>query len=345
MPYSRSAKLSMIATAPTRIDLAGGTLDLWPIHHLLNEKATVNFGITLNAKSICSLSDEFSIKSNDLGLSQKGTFSEIIQNPKIPLISLLLQTFWSNDLPPISIETTAESPAGAGIGGSSCLGITLAAALNSLKNALGLEPRLDSEHLVKTVQDAESKLIKAPTGVQDYWGAIRGNLNVIEFPFGKTLVETLNLPILKELNDNLIVVYSGQSRASALNNWEIFKKLYDGDTELLLTFQKIGKIAYQCAKALRQGDLKGALESSKEEWELRKKLWPNIETPVTQKIDTLSIEYGAFFTRVCGAGGGGVMAVFAPKEKHQIIREKITSCGAIVLNAQVAFYGLSVNPG
>ena len=41
--------MKITATAPTRIDLAGGTIDLWPIHHLLDHKATVNVGITCTA--------------------------------------------------------------------------------------------------------------------------------------------------------------------------------------------------------------------------------------------------------------------------------------------------------
>ena len=53
-----------------------------------------------------------------------------------------------------------------------------------------------------------------------------------------------------------------------------------------------------------------SLQISQEEWRLRKNLWENIETPETVWIDQTAKTYGASFSRVCGAGGGGVMAVF-----------------------------------
>jgi D-glycero-alpha-D-manno-heptose-7-phosphate kinase len=342
MQISRSGKTSVKAIAPTRIDLAGGTLDLWPIHHLLKEKSTINLGISLNAQTTCTLSNQFSIKSIDLGITQQGTFREIIENPKIPIIGVLLEHFWTSNLPAISIETKAQSPAGAGIGGSSCLGITIASALNHLKNTIDQDPILNSEELVKIVQDAESKLIKSPTGVQDYWGAVRGNLNIIEFPFGKTEIQTISGAIVDEIGKSLILVYSGQSRSSAINNWEIFKNLYDGDLLLLEKISAIGNLAYKCAQALRNGDLDTSFQLSKNEWELRKSLWPTIETPTTQKIDTISRDHGAYFSRVCGAGGGGIMAIFAPQEKKLQIIEKIKNCGGLILDARIANYGLTV---
>ena len=342
MQISRLSKTSVKAVAPTRVDLAGGTLDLWPIHHLLNQKATVNVGISLNAQTVCSLSKNFSVKSNDLNLSQQGSFEELINNTKIPIIGLLLKTLWHEDLPPIAIETQADSPAGAGIGGSSSLGITIAAALNAMKNLMELESLIDHDRLVRTVQDVESKLIRSPTGIQDYWGAVRGNLNIIEFLYGETKVQTINSTILSDLDEKLIIVYSGQSRSSAFNNWEIFKKLYDGDDVLLEKFNEIGTLAYQCAHSLRQGNLEKALEFSETEWCLRKNLWPTIETPMTQKIDSIALKSGAYFSRVCGAGGGGIVAIFSPKEKCQKIRDTLDSCGFRVLDASVAFYGLKI---
>lgn len=340
MPYPSSP--TFISKAPTRIDLAGGTLDLWPIHHLLPKKATVNFGITLDAEVSCTPWEHFHLESKDLSLSQQGSFEQIIKTPKLPIISILLEALWSEKYPALKIETKALSPAGAGLGGSSCLGIAIAGALNHLRHHLNLGALLDQNHLVRLVQDAESRLIRAPTGVQDYWGAIRGHINIIEFPFGSTQVETISNKLLDELNQWLIVAYSGQSRASAINNWEIFKRLYDGDQSLLAKFVEIGALSYACGSAIKKGSLRDALDLSQKEWELRKTLWPLIETNITLSIDHAAKESGALFTRVCGAGGGGVMAIFTPPERHLNVKASIQKAGGMILDAQVAKYGLTV---
>jgi D-glycero-alpha-D-manno-heptose-7-phosphate kinase len=332
----------VISKAPTRIDLAGGTLDLWPIHHLLPKKATVNFGITLDAEVTCSFQDTFCLISHDQSISQTGSLEEIINKPLLPIISILLEAFWSQKNPPLRIETKALSPAGAGLGGSSCLGIALAGALNHLRHQLGDHQLLDHQQLVRLVQDAESRLIKAPTGVQDYWGAVRGNINIIEFPFGSVQVETVSNNLIDQLNQWLIVVYSGQSRASAINNWEIFKKLYDGDKDLLGKFVEIGALAFACGDAIKRQSLQEAFFFSQKEWELRQTLWPLIETAVTKKIDLAAKKSGALFTRVCGAGGGGVMGIFAPPDHHHAVKRAVQEAGGTILDARVAPYGLTV---
>lgn len=336
--------ISVTARVPTRIDLAGGTLDLWPIHHLLDHKATVNVGVTLDAKVEISESTDrlFHIHSQDQSQHISGTFSEICASGTLPLISLLLKALWSADLPNLSIVTSAKSPAGAGLGGSSCLGIAIAAALwraRQLREGCG---DLAETDLVRTVQDVEARLIHAPTGVQDYWGGVRGRINILTFPFGKTAVETLPPAHLKNLADELILCYSGKSRASAINNWEIFKRLFDGDKDLLATFEHIGIAAEQCAQAVRNGDYQDVLAYSEAEWDLRCKLWPKIETSETKRLSNAAREAGARFARVCGAGGGGVMAIFAASERHPAVKEALRDNGGVVLSAGVASGGLEV---
>src|SRR4051812_20900114 len=102
------------AKAPTRIDLAGGTLDLWPIHHLLDHKATVNVGITLDAAvDVTSSKDgRFHFASLDQSTSFAGDFKAAIRCSELPLIGLLVKALWRADLPELKIVTSAKSPSG-----------------------------------------------------------------------------------------------------------------------------------------------------------------------------------------------------------------------------------------
>src|SRR5689334_10173612 len=124
------------ATAPTRVDLAGGTLDLWPIHNLLPQKATVNVAISLNATVTVETSPDqrFHFKSLDQAISDSGSYLEICQSKKLGLLGLLLSAVWREDLPALVVTTTAQSPAGAGLGGSSCLAVTMLKALWQARN-------------------------------------------------------------------------------------------------------------------------------------------------------------------------------------------------------------------
>ena len=88
------------AVAPTRVDLAGGTIDLWPIHNLLERKATVNVAVSLEATVEVSPSSDgqFHFESVDQNLSDAGSYAEIVHSKKLSLFSLLLSAFWNKNL-------------------------------------------------------------------------------------------------------------------------------------------------------------------------------------------------------------------------------------------------------
>jgi D-glycero-alpha-D-manno-heptose-7-phosphate kinase len=195
---------------------------------------------------------------------------------------------------------------------------------------------------VQLASDIEAKLIHAPTGIQDYWGAVRGAVNVIRFPPGRVDVTTKPPSSVRGLEDQLLLCYSGKSRASAINNWEIFKRVFDGDTALLATLNEIGAAAERCADAITDGNLSRAILVSSLEWQLRCKLWPKIESAETKRLDVAAKKAGALFTRVCGAGGGGVMSIFVEPDSRERVKAALVENGGVVLNAKVAERGVSV---
>lgn len=335
---------SITASCPTRFDLAGGTLDLWPIHHLLDQKATVNAAIDLNAETTVRPSNDhrFHLRSTDQKTEAVLSFKEALHHAHYPLVTLILEALWNERLPPLTITTNARSPKGAGIGGSSSLAISVCAALYRARQTLETLPSLAEGTLVKIAGDVEARLIKAPTGIQDYWAAIRGGINVLHFPYGNTTVETF-APQDFDLGEmQVIFCYSGVSRHSAINNWEIFKRVFDGDSALIAAFNEIGRIAAKCGQAIRARNWSEALKHSDEEWKTRLQLWPNIETAATQTLSQAATKHGAEFTRVCGAGGGGVMTVFASRAKSAGVRDALAKAGGTVLEANLSPKGLVV---
>jgi D-glycero-alpha-D-manno-heptose-7-phosphate kinase len=226
------------------------------------------------------------------------------------------------------------------LGGSSCLAVSVLSALYAAREQLG-QSRIPNEYeLVQTAQDIEARVIRAPTGVQDYWGGIRGGINAIEFQPGRTRVNTFEASAVPSLEESMIVCYSGQSRQSAINNWEVFKRVFDGDQSLIQRLELIGREAESCAVALKSGDLSALLEHSQREWKLRVGLWPNIETERTRRIDLAAMAAGARFSRVCGAGGGGVMVIFADANIRAKVVAAATGAGGEILPAKISPQGV-----
>jgi D-glycero-alpha-D-manno-heptose-7-phosphate kinase len=334
--------LQIAVEAPTRIDLAGGTLDLWPIHHVLKSAMTVNAAISLHARAEIETAGTKYIKihSKDQNAELAGEWSVIAADTSLPLLSGLVRAIWRPEFPGFTLTTSAKSPAGAGIGGSSCLGIACATALWDARRATTGEQPLDEPSLVRLVQNVEAKVIHAPTGVQDYWGAVRGGVNVISFPARGDVVRTFSNDTISGMKESVIICYSGKSRASALNNWSIFKKTFDRDGHFINRLETIGSLAEQAAAAVEKGSLDQLLKFSHLEWQQRIALWPDVETAETKRLDRAAVASGAYFSRVCGAGGGGVMAVFVPPERRSAVTEALVKNEGVVLPAELTDTGL-----
>ena len=336
--------IKVYAKAPTRIDLAGGTVDMAPLSQILNNKMTVNLGVELHAEVwIKSTDKEFIFESVDLNRKIEASYKEIVESNELVLFSKLLKYFWDENLPAIHIKTRAKSPAGAGLGGSSCLSVAIAGALLRAREQVSKKLELSDNEFIQIIQDIETSVIKVPTGCQDYWGGFRGGLNVLSYLPGGTKVDSYNNEHVKEFSRRLLLVFCGKSRDSGINNWEVFKNAFDGDFKTLDCLNKIGSIADDLSTQAINGDWDEVVRLSKKEWEVRKELCPGIETPETVAIDEAAIAAGAEFTRICGAGGGGVMAIFVDPKKRSAVIEACKEAGGTFLDAGIDMNGLVVN--
>ncbi len=305
-------------------------------------------GIPLFARTwITQSSASYSLVSKDQNESLNLPWEDLLRTvpgDPLSLIRLLVRSFWNPDLGPISLTTQAQSPAGAGLGGSSALGISILGGILKMREVLGDPLPHTEEDLVRWVQNEESLLIHSPAGVQDYWGAVRGGVNLISYPPERGVaVETLPGERFQELGSWLMVYFSGTSRLSGINNWDVYKGFFDKNPQIILSLEEIGEKAWACGQAVREGRVQDALESSFGEWQIRKALWPKIETPETRAIDELARgQGGAWFSRVCGAGGGGAMVIVADPSRQARVREALGEAPGFFLEGGVAKDGLRV---
>ncbi|HWS52936.1 MAG TPA: hypothetical protein VN228_02310 [Pyrinomonadaceae bacterium] len=297
--------MTIEAIAPTRVDLAGGTVDIWPLYLFHPGATTVNFAIDLEAR--CRIEarddDQVILESRDRRVTFETRLSEIenlAREERLELISKLVHFF----KPETGFHLVAESraPAGAGLGGSSSLAIACIGALNRL-----VGDRYPERKFIVLAANVETTVIRVPAGFQDYYGAFYGGVNAIHFSAEGIRREALSVDA-SELERRVVICYTGEPRLSGINNWEMFKKHIDGDPELFQLFEAIRDTARGMKSALASGDWGAAGELMRAAYPNRKRLAPNITTPHMESLVAKALGSGAVAAKVCGAGGGGCIA-------------------------------------
>lgn len=325
------------SSAPTRLDLAGGTLDIWPLHLFHEGARTLNAAITLRAE--CVLTDNerggLRVTSHDTGaVLEAPGWSALTGHEEPPLVSRLLRHFKVDRL---TVETRSEAPVGAGLAGSSALNVALCAALAAWRRQV-----LAHEALIDLALNLEAQVIEAPTGCQDYWPAVFGGVSCIEF--GPAGVRRRALPIAaRELERRIVIAHTGDSRDSGVNNWEIVKRRLDGDREVVDALDGIRDVAAAMERALERQDWAEVGRRLGEEWMIRKRLAPGVSTPAIEALVDRGRAAGALAAKVCGAGGGGVVLLFADPPDVPSVREAAAAGGAQVLDAGIDTGGLRID--
>jgi D-glycero-alpha-D-manno-heptose-7-phosphate kinase len=328
------------ATAPTRVDLAGGTIDIWPLYLFHPGATTVNFAISLHAR--CRIEprddDRIILESRDRNVSFETRLSAVenlAREERLELISKLVHFF----KPETGFHLIAESsaPAGAGLGGSSALAIACIGALNRL-----VGDRYPERKFITLAANVETTVIGVPAGFQDYYGAFYGGANTIRFNTDGIRREPLDIDPA-ELERRVVICYTGEPRLSGTNNWEIFKKHVDGDPEIFGLFEGIRDTAAAIRFALVANDWPRVAEIMRDAYPKRKRLAPNVTTPHMELLVGRALASGALAAKVCGAGGGGCMAFLCEEgSKESVERALAAQEGAEVLRWNFARDGLIV---
>jgi len=322
-------------SAPTRIDLAGGTIDIWPLYLFHPGAQTLNAAISLRARArIESRSDDrIVIRSEDTDVTVEASdWRELRERRELRLLSLLVHFFETRG---ITLTTSSESPAGAGIAGSSALNVAVCGALAEW-NREHYEP----EALLQVAMNVEAQTIAVPTGLQDYRPALYGGVAALELDVDG--IHRIPLQVdFRELERRIVLCYTGEPRNSGTNNWEITKKHIDGDRHVFDCFERIRDTATAMRERLTRGDWDGVGTAIAEEWENRKRLAPGVTTPAIEGLIARASAAGATAAKVCGAGGGGCLFCYGPPSKHAAIAQALAAGGARLLDYTIERDGLT----
>jgi D-glycero-alpha-D-manno-heptose-7-phosphate kinase len=322
------------ASAPTRIDLAGGTIDIWPLYLFHEGATTLNAAISLRAHVRIERRTDGRIELVSVDTDRHamaGHWSELSGENDLPLLALLARHY---RLENATLTTRGESPAGAGIAGSSALTI---AACGALARFTGASLRPDD--LLQIAMNVECQTIKVPTGLQDYRPALHGGIAAIELNVDGVKRVPLDVDP-RELQRRIVLAYTGAPRDSGTNNWEITKRHLDGDREIFDCFERIRDTAAAMREALQRGDWDEVGYQIAAEWENRKQLAPGVTTSAIDDLIERAAGAGATAAKVCGAGGGGCLFCYGPPTAQAAVAEALARGGARILDYRFETEGL-----
>jgi len=294
------------ATAPNRVDLAGGTLDIYPLYLLVEGAMTVNAAVSV--RSVVTVGPfrpgAARLSSENYGMAVVAADTHGIPlSGNLGLLSRALRHY-----PPVSgVEIVArnEAPMGSGIGASSALLVALMAAMGRWT---GTAARW--EETSAAAVEIEAAHLRSLAGRQDHIAALRGGIQGIRFLPGR--LDAQRLPpggkAGRMLRDHGVLAHTGISHRSSDVNWRMIRGAIEGNAAVLRKFRGIAAAARDAWEALSAADPAALGSAVRAEWAVRRTL---AECVSPRKVEDLLADrrFRRMFSgaKLCGAGNGGML--------------------------------------
>lgn len=332
--------MQIVATAPNRIDLAGGTLDIYPLYLFEEGGITVNTAIDVMSTVRLRTRPDREIHLYSEDTKQELVAQDLDRLPTDKELSLVARVV-RHYRPKAGLEivTQNDAPKGSGLGASSALLIALSGALNKLNG----DP-LSPHEIIQVGANLEAQCIGIPTGKQDYYAAMYGAVNALWFQVDCDEVEPLllNEEALEQLEDSMILSFTGEPHFSAVTNWGMLKAYIEKQGDTVARMREIKQTALAMRQALLDADTRQLAQLVNQEWDNRRHLAEGVSTPQIERIMDAATRAGAWASKICGAGGGGCMITLAPPENRDQIINAIRSQNARIMPFTISRRGLTV---
>ncbi len=298
-----------IINAPVRVDLAGGTLDIWPLSAIVPGAATVNS--TLNAGITVTVGP----CQNTTRLRNRNTDNEAdwpSSDPDLKYLSSVLDLYAGRLDTGWRFTVHSDVPHGSGLGTSS---VILSAMLTACNRLTG--QTMTPGEVVRTAMDLEAGLIRYPTGVQDYIAPLYGGISHITFPPGGFQVNSLPFP--PALSSHGLLIFTGIHHFSGTPNWEVFKLMLNDD-RYHDTLKALVKVSADVSSAIVSGDLPLLGRNLRADFDIRRTLPVPLVPDCPDLFSMLESDPAIMGFRMCGAAGGGcVFALVNPDSRQSVI--------------------------
>jgi len=212
----------------------------------------------------------------------------------------------------------ADLPARAGLGSSSTFTVGLLQAIYALQNKM-----VSKRQLAINAINVEQNLIKESVGSQDQTVAAFGGLNKIEFG-GRNEFTVKPIPLnpkrIKLLENNLMLFFTRFSRTASNIAAEQIKSIHKRKVELTEMHESVNQ-AIEIMTSNQSMDDFGRLLGV--QWENKKKMTALVTNADIDEIYSKGIKAGAIGGKLLGAGGGGFMLFYVPKDKQEKVKKEL----------------------
>ncbi len=239
----------------------------------------------------------------------------------------------------IEISSIADIPAGSGLGSSSVYTVGLLNALFShKKNYLSLR------ELAEMACEIEMDILKKPMGKQDQYLAAFSGFTVMEIGKDGSVDNyhvDMSSSLLKELNRNIMIFYTGKQRINKGILSEQDKSTKDRKKSVLDSLHYIKESGYKILDIIQSENIHQLGEMFDEHWQYKKKLSSGVSNKRFDNIYSVAKSNGALGGKISGAGGGGFFTFYCDK-KHQQLRNAMINEGLIELDYNFDFDGSKI---
>ncbi len=238
----------------------------------------------------------------------------------------------------LELTSMADIPSGTGLGSSGSFTTALLKALHAHKKSL-----IHPQELAEQACHVELDMLKEPIGKQDQYIAAYGGLTCFQFlPNGHVEATPLKIDneTLYNLEDNLLLFFTGYSRAAGSILKEQDAKSRTSDKEMTDNLHFVKELGYQSQEALEVGDLHKFGELMNVHWQHKKKRSGGMSNTDIDRWYQLAMENGALGGKLIGAGGGGFLMFYADDKTK--LRHALTQAGLREVRFRFDFEGTKI---
>ena len=217
----------------------------------------------------------------------------------------------------VDLHYQGDLPARSGMGSSSSFVVGLMKILLQ-KNKI----KISNQELAKKCIFFEQKILKETVGIQDQISATFGGFNKIDIEKNGTFkIKKIKIDKnIKNFNNNLILLFTGIYRTANEIAGQYVTQLAKNK---IIEMKRINEQVLEGESLLKNCDFDDFGRLLNESWMLKKSLSKVISNNKINELYSFAMQNGALGGKLLGAGGGGFMLFYMPKNLQEKFLKKI----------------------
>ncbi|NPU97983.1 MAG: GHMP kinase [Candidatus Omnitrophica bacterium] len=339
--------------APVRIDFAGGWTDVpdfcrarpgYVVNAAINVYSfvTISEGAVLKGNGGPALRERgevphhgITLYSSDFDLYvQAENIRELEYDGNIDLVKAAVKRLGVER--EFTLITQSIAPPGSGLGTSASMGVALLSALSRYAGRHFLAYELAEE--ASRIEREELGILG---GKQDHYASALGSLLFLEFRGEEVRSSALSVSraVALELEKNLVLCYTGQSRLSGDIHARVKERYENHDPHTVGAIEEMKDIALEMKEALLGEHMAPFAKLLNRNWECQKRLHPSVTNEGIERVFRAALDNGAIGGKACGAGGGGCVLFYCRPEREHQVRRALQQEGATIIDFNIDFFG------